>query len=114
MTKYVTRSERYFKDDSAVGHPIPRAVLYEGHGFQTSVVRMFKGQNLGLHRHDTWVQVLVLTGKLHCSIDNRICEPGDYYCVEPGDEHVEIGLEDDTTVFLVKAMPNIQYAVEQK
>lgn len=56
----------------------------------------------------------MLTGKLRCSIENRVCEPGDYYCVEPGDEHVEIGLEDDTTVFLVKAMPNIQYAVEQK
>ena len=111
MTKYAMKSDREFKQDSAVGHVIPRAVLYEGHGVQTSIVRMHKGQDLGLHRHDSWIQVFVLSGKLYCSIEDRTCEPGDSYFVEPGDEHVEIGLLDDTQVLLIKAMPNIQYAV---
>ena len=114
MTKYVMKDERAFRQDSAVGHVIPRAVLYEGMGFQTSVVRMYKDQDLGLHRHDSWVQVFVLSGRLYCSIEDRECGPGDYYCVEPGDEHREIGLEDDTDILLIKALPNIQYQIEQQ
>jgi quercetin dioxygenase-like cupin family protein len=111
MAKYAMKKDREFKEDSAVGHVIPRAVLYEGHGVQTSIVRMHKGQNLGLHRHDSWIQVFVLSGKLHCSIEDRTCEPGDSYFVEPGDEHVEIGLEENTEVLLIKALPNLQYPV---
>lgn len=112
MAKYAMKSEREFMDDSAVGHAIPRAVLYEGHGVQTSIVRMYKGQNLGLHRHDSWIQVFVLNGKLHCSIDDRTCGRGDSYFVEPGDEHVEVGLEDNTQVLLIKALPNLQYPID--
>lgn len=111
MTQYAMKRERVFKSDSAVGHAIPRAVLYEGHGVQTSIVRMHKGQDLGPHRHDSWIQVFVLAGRLYCSIDDRTCEPGDSYFVEPGDEHIEIGLDEDTEVLLIKAMPNLQYAI---
>lgn len=112
MTKYAMKSDRQFTADLVVGHSIPRAVLYEGHGVQTSIVTMHAGQNLGFHRHDTWIQVLVLKGRLYCSIDDRTCEAGDSYFVEPGDEHVEIGLEEGTEVFMMKALPNIQYPVD--
>lgn len=114
MTTYVPAADRAFKTDSVVGHVIPRAVLYEGHGVQTSIVRMYKGQDLGFHRHDSWVQVFVLSGSLHCSLEDRTCIAGDYYFVEPGDEHREVSLEDDTDVLLVKALPNIQYQVGQE
>src|SRR5688500_14971197 len=114
MTKFVAKSEREFRSDSVVGHAIPRAVLYEGHGVQTSIVRMHKGQNLGLHRHDSWVQVFILSGSVYCSCEDRTNYPGDYYFVEPGDEHVEIGLEDNTDVLLIKELPNIQYQVGEE
>jgi len=113
MTKYAMKSDREFKVDDVVGHTVPRAVLYEGHGVQTSVVTLHKDQNLGLHRHDSWIQVLVLKGKLYCSLEDRTCEAGDSYFVEPGDEHMEIGLEDGTEVFMMKALPNLQYPIEK-
>ena len=112
MTQYAMKREREFKADSAVGHAIPRAVLYEGHGVQTSIVRMREGQDLGPHRHDSWIQVFVLTGSLYCSNDDRTCQAGDSYFVDPGDEHVEIGLEENTEVLLIKAMPNLQYPID--
>jgi quercetin dioxygenase-like cupin family protein len=111
MTKYLLKDERQFINDNVVGHIVPRAVLYEGHGIQTSIVRMTKGQNLGHHRHDTWIQVFVLSGRLYNSVDDRTCVAGDSYFVEPGDEHVEIGLDEGTEVLMVKSLPNIQYPV---
>ena len=112
MTKYTQVDERQFKADESVGHPIPRCMLWnDGHGVQTSIVKMHKGQNLGLHKHETWVQVFVLSGKLHCSLGERTCGPGDYYFVEPNDVHVEKALE-ESEILIIKAVPNIQYQVK--
>ena len=112
MTKYTHIHERVYQDDEVVGHDIPRCYLWDGgHGVQASIVRMHKGKDLGYHKHDTWVQVLVLSGKIHCTLDNRTCEPGDYYFVEPNDVHKEMALE-ESEVLVIKAMPNLQYPVE--
>ena len=59
-----------------------------------------------------WVQVFVLSGRLHCSLDDRTCGPGDYYFVEPDDVHCEVALE-QSEVMIIKAMPNVQYPVER-
>jgi quercetin dioxygenase-like cupin family protein len=107
------KRDREFNVDSVVGHPVPRTVLYEGHGVQSSIVTLQKDQNLGPHRHDSWIQILVLKGKLYCSIDDRTCEAGDSYFVEPGDEHVEIGLEEGTEIFMMKQLPNLQHSIEK-
>lgn len=111
MTQYALKKDRKFVVEDVVGHPVPRAMLWDGGlGVQTSIVQMKKGENLGKHRHETWLQVLILSGRIHCSIEDRECEAGDFYTVEPGDEHVEYCIE-DAEILLVKSMPNIQYAV---
>ena len=111
MTVYSLKSERSYKEDDVVGHVVPRTVLYEGHGIQTSIVTLKKDQNLGYHRHDSWIQIFVVSGRLYCSIEDRTCVAGDSYFVEPGDVHVEIGLDEGTEVLMIKSLPNLQYPV---
>lgn len=114
MTKYTSKEERVYNANEVVGHAIPRCMLWDGgHGVQTSIVKMHKGMDLGMHQHETWVQVMVLSGKLHCSLGDRTCIAGDYYFVEPGDTHLEKALE-ESEVLIIKAMPNIQYPVTQQ
>ena len=110
--KFTARATRELVNDSVVGHAIPRCVLWDGgHGVHTSITKMHKGMDLGAHKHETWVQVMVLSGSLYCSRGKLTCGPGDFYFVEPGESHVEVALEDDTEVLIVKAMPNIQYPI---
>lgn len=112
MSKYTSIQERVYTDNTVVGHAIPRCILWDGgHGVQTSIVRMHAGMDLGMHKHESWVQVMVLTGKIHCSLGDRTCYPGDFYFVEPDDVHCEKALE-ESEVMIIKAMPNIQYPVE--
>ena len=114
MTKYTNVEERMFKDNEVVGHAIPRCMLWDGgHGVQTSIVKMYKGMDLGWHQHETWVQVFVLSGKLHCSLEDKTCGPGDFYFVEPNDAHCEVALE-ASEVMIIKAMPNVQYPIQPK
>ena len=40
MTKYAMKRDREFNVDNVVGHPVPRTVLYEGHGVQSSIVTL--------------------------------------------------------------------------
>jgi quercetin dioxygenase-like cupin family protein len=109
--QFTSKDNRNFVDDSVVGHAIPRCVLWDGgHGVHTSITKMHKGMDLGAHKHDTWVQVFVLSGSLYCSRGKLTCGPGDFYFVEPGESHVEVALE-DTEILVVKAMPNIQYPI---
>ena len=113
MSQYTHVHERVFQDNSVVGHAIPRCMLWDGgHGVQTSIVKMYKGMDLGWHKHDTWVQVFVLKGRLHYSLDDRTCSPGDFYFVEPGDTHCKVALE-ESEVMIIKAMPNEQHPVEK-
>lgn len=111
MTKYTQVHERVFSDNTVVGHAVPRCMMWDdGHGVQTSIVKLQKGKDLGWHRHETWVQVFILSGALHCTLDDRTCRPGDYYFVEPGDEHCETALE-ESEIMIIKAMPNEQYPI---
>lgn len=111
MTKYTHVADRVFVANEVVGHAIPRCMLWDdGLGVQTSIVKMHKGQDLGLHKHETWVQVYLISGKLYCSLDERTCLPGDFYFVEPNDAHQEIAIE-ESEVMIIKSMPNIQYQV---
>ncbi|MGO3869748.1 cupin domain-containing protein [Alcaligenes faecalis] len=112
--KFTAKFDRVYDKNTVVGHDIPRCILWDGeHGVHTSIVRMHKGMDLGLHKHETWVQVFVLSGKLYCSHGKLTCLPGDYYFVEPGEAHVEIALE-DSEIMIIKAHPNIQYPVERQ
>lgn len=110
--RFVAKADRVFDENTVVGHAIPRCILWGGDlGVHTSIVKMYKGMDLGLHKHETWVQVFVLSGSLYCSRGKLTCGPGDYYFVEPGEAHVEIALE-DSEIMIIKAMPNVQYPVE--
>lgn len=114
MSKCTKVKDRVFVDNTVVGHAIPRCMLWDGGlGVQTSIVKMHKGMDLGDHVHDTWVQVMVLSGKTLCTLGDQINKPGDFYFVEPGSVHNKIALE-DSEVLIIKAMPNIQYQVGQK
>ena len=111
MAKFVAKDERVWKSDTVVGNSITRCMLWnDGHNVSASLVPMPKGKNLGHHRHDTWVQVFVVSGSMKVLPDNRVIESGGYYFVEEGDEHTEIALE-ESLVLIIRAEPTIQYPV---
>ena len=110
--RFIAKTDRVYDENTVVGHAIPRCTMWGGeHGVHTSIVKMHKGMDLGLHKHETWVQVFVLSGTLYCSHGKHTCVAGDWYFVEPGEAHVEKALE-DSEIMIIKAMPNIQYPVE--
>lgn len=115
MAKYVNSDERRWESKEIVGHKMERCVLWNGgHNVTADLVPMPKGKNLGHHRHETWIQVFIVSGKMEVLPDNKIIDAGGYFFVEPGDEHTEIALE-DTLVLVIREEPNKQYPIpEQK
>ena len=107
--KYTAKAERVYEGDAVVGHDIPRCTLWDGgYGVHTAIVKMYKGMDLGTHKHETWVQVFILSGSMYCSRGKLTCVAGDHYFVEPGESHTEVALE-DSEVMIIKAWPNVQY-----
>ena len=102
MTKYVTTSERHWESARVRGVDMPSCTLWDsGHDVVTRLFRLSKGTQLPRHRHAVWVQIYVVSGKLHVDLGDRTLKAGDYYFVEPGDTHVETALE-DTELFIVR------------
>ncbi len=111
MTKFVERQNRKWEQSQVVGKQISRCWLWnEGNNVSASIASFSKGESLGYHRHDTWVQVLVLSGKFQ--VNDKVVGAGDYYFVEEGDEHLEVALE-PTEVLIIRAEPNISYPVNR-
>jgi quercetin dioxygenase-like cupin family protein len=109
--KYTAKADRAYVDSVVIGHPIPRCTLWDGgHGVHTSIVQMYTGMDLGVHKHETWVQVFVLSGKIYCSRGKITCGPGDFYFVEPNESHLETCIEAGE-IMITKAMPNVQYPI---
>lgn len=95
MTRYVTKSDRTWDAARVRGVSMPSCTLWDGgHDVVTRLFRMEKGASLPRHRHEVWVQIFVVSGKMHVDLGDRTLEAGDYYFVEPGDTHVETALED--------------------
>ncbi|WIX75047.1 cupin domain-containing protein [Amycolatopsis carbonis] len=114
MPKFTQVGEREWIHEDVVGHAIDRCKLwYDGHGLSFSLVKMPPDHELSLHRHETWVSVFVVDGvlKWEGGGQERKLGAGDFYFVQPGEEHVETSLE-DTTVLIIKAEPNVQYSID--
>lgn len=110
--RYVSQEERPWEVRDIVGMPMEMAELWNDGNCSARVVKMFRGKGFGIHRHDTWVMVFVLSGELRVIPDDRVVGPGGFYFVEPGTDHDEIGAEDeDTTVLVIRDEPNKQYPV---
>ena len=106
MTKYVSTEERNWFSASIRGMEMKGSTLWnDSHDVSTLIYRMPKGLQIPLHKHEVWVQVVVLSGKLHVSIGDRTLGPGGFYFVEPGDSHVETALE-DTEILVIKKLPD--------
>lgn len=106
MTKYVTADERSWFSASIRGQEMKGSTLWnEGHDVATRIFRMPKGMQIPLHKHEVWVQVVVLSGKMHVSIGDRTVGPGGFYFVEPGDSHIETAVE-DSEILVIKKLPD--------
>lgn len=104
MSKYVTRDEQAWEPADVLGIQMDRCLLWDGgQDVFAGLFRMPRGMTIPIHRHDQWVQILILSGKMRVEEQGKSCliGPGEYYFVEPGDAHVESALED--TLLLVVA-----------
>jgi quercetin dioxygenase-like cupin family protein len=87
------------------------AELWDDGNCSAKVARMVKGKGFGMHRHDTWIMVYVISGKVQIMPDGTIVEGGGFYYVEPGTEHDDVCIEDNTMVLVIRDEPNKQYPV---
>lgn len=113
MPKFTQVDDRAWIHEDVVGHAIDRCKLwYDGHGISFSLVKMPPDYELSLHRHETWVAVFLVEGTMKWAGggEERKLSAGDFYFVNPGEEHVETSI-DHTTVLIIKAEPNIQYQI---
>jgi quercetin dioxygenase-like cupin family protein len=108
---HVSEKNRPWETRDIVGMPMKMAELWDDGNCSARVVEMLNGKGFGLHRHETWIMVYVLSGKVRVVPEDIIVEPGGFYFVEPGTEHDEIGLEKHTTVLVIRDEPNKQYPV---
>lgn len=113
MAKYINKQDREWKTVDIVGNQIEICELWHDENVSTRIAPMPKGKDLGFHRHDTWVQVYVIQGKLKVKPDNKLIEEGGYFFVEPGDEHSEVAIE-DSLVLVIRDEPNKQYPIAEK
>ena len=115
MAKFTQVHERKWVAEPVVGHDIERCKMwYDGQSVSASLVRMAANNRLSLHRHDTWVQVFMVSGNMRWESggEQRTVGPGDYYFVSPGEEHIETSI-DECVVLVIKAEPNIQYPIDE-
>lgn len=105
MAKYVTTGEQTWEPADVLGVQMQRCLLWEGqHNVFSGLFRMSQGMQVPTHRHEHWVQILILSGKMQVEdvgAPPRTVGPGEFYFVEPGDAHIETALED--TLLLVVA-----------
>jgi quercetin dioxygenase-like cupin family protein len=113
MIEVINVADRKWVREDLVGVPVDRATLWnDGQVVSFSLVNMPADYNLGLHRHETWVGVMVISGSLRLECDGAVHEvqAGGFYFVSPNSEHLEKSV-DAATVLIVKAEPNIQYPI---
>lgn len=114
MAKFTNVDERVWKKAEIVGNNMERCTLWhDGCDVSASLVPMSKEMNLGFHKHETWIHVFIVSGKVRVLPDNRVIDAGGYYFVERGDVHNEIA-EEDSLVLLIREEPNVQYPVSEK
>jgi len=102
VTRYVTKAEQKWDQARVRGVNMPSCTLWDGgHDVVTRLFRLPKGCQLPRHKHAVWVQIFVVSGKMHVDLGERTLEAGDFYFVEPGDTHIETALE-DTELFIVR------------
>lgn len=108
---HVSEQGRPWETRDIVGIPMEMAELWADGNCSARVVKMPKDQEFGIHRHETWIMVFVLSGRVKVVPDNLLVDTGGFYFVEPGTEHDEIGIEEDTSVLVIREEPNKQYPV---
>lgn len=115
MPKFTQVKEREWISEPVVGHTIERCKMwYDGEGVSASLVKMPPNHKLSMHRHETWVNVFIVSGSMtwEAGGEKRMLGAGDYYFVKPGEEHIETSVE-ETLVLIIKAEPNIQYPIDE-
>src|SRR5215467_13672844 len=97
MTKYVTTKDQNWDTTEVRGAKVERCLLWEGqYNVRSGFFRMPKGLEIPAHHHASWVQILVLHGKIHVEAVGsapQIIAAGEYYFVEPGETHTETALD---------------------
>jgi quercetin dioxygenase-like cupin family protein len=77
------------------------------HGIYSAFYRLPRGTEIRPHRHEHWVQVMVIEGCMSVTAADgatTLAKAGDCYFVPPGGRHAEQSLE-DTLVLVVSPDP---------
>ncbi|WP_442575342.1 cupin domain-containing protein [Microbacterium sp. F51-2R] len=98
MAQYFLAEDAEWIRHDVRGTVMDKRVLWEG-GFdiRSAIYRMPSGMVTQEHRHDEWVQVLVIEGEMKVEPvgkDAVRVRAGGLYVLEPGDAHTETAAED--------------------
>ena len=89
------------------GTPMMEARVMNGeHGIYSAFYRLPQGTEIRLHKHEAWVQVMVISGQMLviCGEGTSLIDAGSCYVVPPGGTHVEKSLA-DTLVLVTSPDP---------
>ena len=95
ITRLNERDSRFRPFDANGGEYLD--LWNDGLGVTAQIYRFPKGTSYPEHTHDTWEQLMVLSGRLR--ISGVILEAGDFAFTVPGETHAVENLED--TVVLI-------------
>lgn len=105
MAEYFLAEDAEWISVDVRGTVMDKRVLWEG-GFdiRSAIYRMPAGMITKEHRHDEWVQVMVIDGEMKVEPVGRDAvhvRSGGVYVLEPGDSHTETAVR-DSLVFITQ------------
>lgn len=93
MARYFTKADRNWTPAPVRNLTVEKVALWnEGFDIESALFRMTEGMTLTRHRHDHWVQIVVLEGemKIESEEDGVVhVSEGGCYLITPGVTHAE-------------------------
>lgn len=110
MSIFVNVEDRKWESSALLGLNMDRCLLWAGaHEMLSGFFRMPAGMSFPLHRHEDWVHVLVMEGKMEVKMNGgqvHEIRRGGYCFVELGDIHIESSVEDSLLLVVTKVGPH--------
>ncbi|WP_129780848.1 cupin domain-containing protein [Peristeroidobacter soli] len=107
QTQIFHSDQLHWKEVDVRGTPMMEARTMNGeHGIYSAFYRLPRGTEIRPHRHESWVQVMVIEGcmRVTAASGTELIKAGDCYVVPPGGRHAEQSVE-DTLVLVVSPDP---------
>ncbi len=104
MAKFITEKDQHWEISEFQGKKLGKCKLWEGkHNLRSGLYILPAGMVIKSHQHKRFFQVLVMSGEVRVDVEGfpiHTVGAGEYYCLEPGENHVETAME-DTLLFFV-------------